>query len=251
MKKELLKGIALLTMSGLFMFTTSCNSVSKSKTGDKGAFNQEAFNEQIQGVWQYLSPNQGYSAAYNNKFIFIFGDSDSTMVCQAGTYTTSGDTVIYTTQYASNPELIGSVIRWSPRFTGNDIFKFVLFDDKGNITNEISNSWKAHVDETTISNLREFEGSYNYLPPGVGAGILLSGYFLYVGGSVNAAGGDVFTYSYRNDTVTCKSIFSTHPETSMTDLRFISESMSGDTLSWASINDKGEIRSRGKSLYSR
>ena len=48
-----------------------------------------------------MTPYQGLAANFDNNFVFVFGDSDTTMFCQAGTYKTSGDTVIYTTQYAT------------------------------------------------------------------------------------------------------------------------------------------------------
>ena len=227
------------------LFSTGCNSGSGGNTEDKVAFNQEAFNKQIQGVYGYLDPNQGLSAIFDNNFLFVFGDTDTTMVCQGGTYTTTGDTVIYTTRFASSPELVGSVIRWSAQFMdNNDSVKVVLFDDDGNITQEFYNNRIVSVDENIVRQLKKFEGSYKYVSH-QGGGIILSGYLIALGQSDGAAG----TYVDTNDTVTFKYLFSTNPDLIGTEFTWVNESMAGDTLNWALINETGEVVSRGKSLY--
>lgn len=245
MKRRILIVLRLTLIFGLFAAFTSCNSGSKSKNKDKVAFNQETFNQKIQGVFEYLPPNQGIAANFDNNFIFVFGDSDTTMVCQAGTYITIADTVICTTQYASNPELEGSVIRWSADFADSDSIKVVLFDDNGNIIQELYNSRIATVDENSITQLKKFEGSYKYLSS-QGKGILISGYGIYM-----TSNGGAGTYTENNDTVTFKRLFSTEPDLIGTVTTWVNESRTGDTLNWAVINNNGEIRSRGKSLYSR
>jgi hypothetical protein len=106
MKNCLTQGGFLFMVGVSLLFSSGCNSGSGSNTEDKVVFNQEAFDKQIQGVYEYLGPNQGLAANLENNFIFIFGDSDTTMVCQIGTYTTTGDTVIYTTRFATNPDLV-------------------------------------------------------------------------------------------------------------------------------------------------
>lgn len=244
MKRKILTALTLTITVGLFMAFTSCNSGS-GNTGDKAAFDQEAFNEQIQGVFEYLSPHQGLSANFDGNFIFIFGDSDSTMACHGGTYTITKDTVIYTTRFASSPELVGTIIRWSARFMDNDSIKFFLFDDSGNITMEFYDKRLATVDENMLSQLKKFEGSYKYVS-GEGGGILLSGYGLYI-----TSNGGAGTYTENNDTVTFKRLFSTEPNLIGTKITWVNESRTGDTLNWAVINNKGEAHSRGKSLYSR
>ncbi|WP_340114052.1 hypothetical protein [Maribellus mangrovi] len=238
------KFLLVLTLGVALLVTyTSCNLKSGNKTEEKATFNQEVFNQQIQGVLEYLPPNQGLAANFDNHFIFIFGDSDSTMVSQMGTYKTTGDTVIYTTLYSSNPELVGTVIRWSADFTNSDSIKVVIFDESGNISMELYNRWKAKLDDNTISQLKKFEGSYKYAS-GRGGGIILSGYGIYITQSGGAG-----IYEEKNDTVIFKRLFSTDPELIGTELTWVNESRTGDTLNWAVINKTGEVVSTGQSLY--
>jgi hypothetical protein len=232
-------------MAGTFLlFSYSCNSGSENNTEEKVVFNQEAFDKQLQGVYEYLGPNQGLAANFENNFIFIFGDSDTTMVCQVGTYTTTGDTVVYTTRFASDPDLVGSSIKWSPRFMNNDSVKTIIFDDHGNITSEFYNTRKVKVVENTISQLKKFEGSYKYIS-NQGGGIILSGYMIYLTQSNGGAG----TYEDKNDTVTFIRTFCTNPDLIGTETTWVNESIAGDTLNWAVINETGAVVSRGKSLY--
>jgi len=243
MKRKILTALTLTLTLGLFMAITSCNTGSGNKTENKAAFSQETFSQQIQGVFAYMTPYQGLAANFDNNFVFVFGDSDTTMFCQAGTYKTSGDTVIYTTQYATIPELVGSVIRWSADFTDSDSIKIVLFDERGNITQEFLNARKFEVDENTTSQLKKFEGSYKYAS-GQGGGILLSGYGVYI-----TSNGGAGTYTENNDTVTFTRSFSTDPDLIGGVTTWVNESRIGDTLNWAVINKTGEIVSRGQSLY--
>lgn len=244
MKKRLAQVVFLLVIGLSILWISGCTSGSGNKSEDKVTFNKEVFNKQIQGVAEYLSPNQGLSAMFDNNFIFIFGDSDTSMVCQKGIYTTSVDTVIFTTKYATNPELVGSVIRWSPRFLEGDNYKAVLFDDNGNITDEIFSVWKSKVDENTIRQLKKFEGSYDYVSQ-EGGGIILSGYMIYLTPSNGGAG----PYKETNDTVTFNRLFCTNPDFIDTETTWVNLSKEGDTLNWAVINKTGEIRSKGQSLY--
>lgn len=242
MKRKILSVITLTLSVGIFMTLINCNSGS----GNKAEFDQKAFNEQIQGVFEYLRPNQGLSINFDNHFIFVYGDSDTSMVCQAGTCTVSRDTVIFTAQYASNPELVGTSIRWSARFMNNDSIQCFIFDDSGNITMEFYSKRLVNVDENIVTQMKKFEGSYNYVS-GYGGGIILSGYMVYITQSNGGAG----TYEEINDTVTFKRLFSTDPELIGAETTWVNESRTGDTLNWAVVNKTGEVRSRGKSLYSR
>ena len=245
MKRKILTVISLTLTVGLFVIFSSCNSGSKSRSvSDTKEFNPEVYKEQLQGVWAYLPPYQGMSAMLDNHFIFVFGDSDTSMFCQSGTFITSGDTVIYTTQYSSNPELVGTSIKWSAHFLDNDSVKTIIYDDERNIINELYNIRKAKVDENTVSQMKKFEGSYKYVS-GYGGGIILSGYMVYITQSNGGAG----TYIEKNDTVTFKRLFSADPELIGAETTWVNESRNGDTLNWATINDAGKVKSRGQSVY--
>ena len=249
MKRKLLKGLSFFVILGLFMTFTSCNSGSKSKTEDKADFNQEAYDQQIQGVFEYLSPNQGLSVNYDKHFIFIFGNSDTSMVCQAGSYTVSRDTVIFTTQYATDPELVGTSIKWSAPFTDNDSIKFFLFDDSGNITFEFYSKRLVKVDENIVSQMKDIEGFYQYAAPNRGLSTMLGGYYIYLYGQPD---GEMIAqagkYKVDKDKTTCKNHFATNPQLIGVESDWIKKSVIGNTLTWVTIDDKGEITSTGKSV---
>ena len=249
MKKVVVQGLFIAGIIGLIFNFSSCNSSSKSKNSEEVEFDQEAYDNQLQGVFEYLPPNQGMSAMFDNHFIFVFGDSDATMVCQGGTYTTSGDKVEFTTQYASNPELVGSIINWSPVFMDNDSLKTILFDADGNISSEFYNIRKVKVDEQTINQMKEWEGVYRYPAPANAMGIVFGGYILYGGQMGSGVSGTAAKYEQNNDTVKVKRLFTLDPSKKGTEFRWINESMNGDTLNWATINNAGEVLSRGKSVY--
>lgn len=251
MKRKILTTLTLAFAVGLFITFSSCNSGSKNKTETKAAFNKEAYNSQLQGIFAYLPPNQGMSAMLDNHFIFVFGDSDTTMVCQAGTFETFEDTVIYTTEYSSNPELVGSIIKWSAVFMDNDSLKTIIFDDNGNITTELYNIRKVKVDEQMLSQMKDWEGVYKYLLPRKAMGMNFGGYILYGGQIGSGVSGTAATYENNNDTITVKRLFALDPSKKGEGFRWINESMNGDTLNWATINNAGEILSRGQSVYLR
>lgn len=262
MKKELLQVLFLIGLSCLFFTFTGCNSGSKNQTNEEVAFNQETFDKQIQGVYKYGAPYQGISTIFDNHFIFVFGDSDTTMFCQGGTYTASGDTVTYTTKYSSNPEFIGTTITWTADFMGEDSIKVTIFDDNakgeikdnlrdegGTILSELYNIRIAKVDEQAVSQMMEWEGVYTYTPPRKAMGIVFGGYILYGGQIGSGASGTAATYEHKNDTVTVKRLYTLDPNKKGTGFRWINESINGDTLNWATINNADEIMSRGKSVY--
>ncbi|GEM_PF-706591 len=249
MKRKILAALSLTLTVGLFVTFTSCNSSSKKQTKEEVTFNQEDYNKQLQGVFEYLPPNQGMSAMFGNHFIFVFGDSDTTMVCQGGTYTVSGEKVVYTTEYASDPELVGSTIKWSAQFLKDDNVKTIIYDDERNIINELYNIRKVKVDEQMLSQMKDWEGVYKYLLPRKAMGINFGGYIIAGGQMGSEASGTAATYEHKNDTVTVKRLFALDPGKKGKGFRWVNESMSGDTLNWATINSSGEVMSRGQSVY--
>jgi len=101
------------------------------------------------------------------------------------------------------------------------------------------------------SRMKEWEGVYTYTPPIKAMGINFGGYILYGGQTGSGVTGTAATYEYINDTVKVKRLFALDPAKKGTEFRWVNESMNGDTLNWATINDAGEVLSRGQSVYLR
>lgn len=87
MKHPFLKELSLLIIASIFFHLLSCGSGSEEQNEtDATAFDQEAYKQQVEGIYEYLSPYQGLAFMYEGEYIYIYGKNDSTMYSHAGTY---------------------------------------------------------------------------------------------------------------------------------------------------------------------
>jgi hypothetical protein len=102
--------------------------------------------------------------------------------------------------------------------------------------------------ETSVNWL---EGIYEYVPPLRGQSIAGEGRFVFLYGPADGSGpmtGDAGTYQISGDTVTNTVVYSTIPVEIGLVYRWTPEATSGDTLTYAVMNEAGEVTSRGRSI---
>ncbi len=88
----------------------------------------------IEGFFQYLPPNQGISTNLAGYYIFLFGQSNDTMIANAGTYKNQNDTITCQYLFSTDPQLVGGEFRWINPSTVGATFTYAVLDDMGEIT---------------------------------------------------------------------------------------------------------------------
>jgi hypothetical protein len=108
---------------------------------------------------------------------------------------------------------------------------------------------KVNPTDEIRNQMKDIEGFYQYAAPYRGLSTMLGGYYIYLHGlpdeEMRANAG---TYKVDKDKTTCKISFSTNPQLIGVESDWIKKSVIGNTLTWANIDDKGEITSTGQSV---
>ena len=239
MKNQFTKFVAFAVALSLLL---SCNqSVNQNETEISNE--QKAFNELFQGVFEYTFPHKGLAMIFNNHFIFIINNTDTTMVSRAGTCSVSGDTVTYQIEYASKKKLNGQTFS----FKITDIEKDTIIAQIINPFGELSEKYE-HVRLTKVKKENLENAVYEYLAPMQGKAMMLGNNFLYLGGvsdsTMVAHGG---SYTLKTDTFTNKILYATYPFQEGSEFKWSYQS-AGDTMLWTTYKNDGKISSQGKSL---
>ena len=126
--------------------------------------------------------------------------------------------------------------------------RFVVYKN-GNIEQTVKGVRKVEANEKLKKQIKDFEGFFQYTTALQGQSAMLGGYYIYLAGNsdstMNAHGG---TYKYDNNTITNTKKYSTDPQPTLGEFRWINKSETSDTLHWAVINASNEITSSGKSV---
>ena len=249
MEKTLFKGFSAMAAVCVLCYTSSCNSGSKNQNETDSSFNQEAYTEQVEGVYEYLPPYQGYAIMINGRYVFMFGQSDSTMYCHAGTYEISGDTITNKVLHAFNPEQRGNTFSWMSKLLPGDTIVVNGIDSDGNITQTVKSIKKINANKTNLSAMKDYEGIFQYFDLLQGQAILFGGYYAFLyGNSDTTMYAHAGTYKSLNDTITNKILFAKNPETMGSEFRWTSESIIGDTATYVIVDNQGKEVDRGRSL---
>ena len=247
MKRKILTVFSLTYTVGLFVIFISCNSGSKSKT-DSSVSKEQVTSDMIQGAFELVSPNQGYVIYLDDYFLFIYGNSDNTMFSNGGKYEISGDTITDHFLFSTNPNMVGST-KWIAERLKGDTIKGTMFNPDGSIQGVFRMSKKVEPTEETRSQMKDIEGFYQYAAPNRGLSTMLGGYYIYLYGQPD---GEMIAqagkYKVDKDKTTCKNQFATNPQLIGVESDWIKKSVIGNTLTWVTIDDKGEITSTGQSV---
>ena len=128
MKNYTLGSVAAIM--SLTILLSACNQGSKVTEGNKASITND-----IDGVYEYLPPGKGQAVNRNGRFVYLFGSPDGkSMTSQAGTYTISGDTVMNTITYCTDPGQVGTVYWWKVKSWSGDTVSYNTMNDKGEIT---------------------------------------------------------------------------------------------------------------------
>jgi len=248
MKRKLLKGLSFFVILGLFMTFTSCNSGSKSNT-DSSVSKIKSTSEMVQGVFEFVPPIQGYAIYLDNRYLVMIGMSDNTMSCKGGKSEISGDTITDIKLFSTNPNEVGNTQPWIAEMLQGDTLKATLFNKDGSTMVNVKMVKKVNPTDEMRSQMKDIEGFYQYAAPYRGLSTMLGGYYIYLHGlpdeEMRANAG---TYKVDKDKTTCKISFSTNPQLIGVESDWIKKSVIGNTLTWANIDDKGEITSTGQSV---
>ena len=247
MKKNVLRGISLFMIFGLFVTFTSCNSGSKSKSTTVSE--KKPTSELIQGVFEFVPPFQGYVIYLDNRFLVMMGTSDNTMFCTGGKSEISGDTITDIKLFSTNPNEVGNTQPWIAEMLQRDTLKATLFNKDGSTMMIVKMVKKVNPTDEMRSQMKDIEGFYQYAAPYRGLSTMLGGYYIYLYGlpdeEMMANAG---TYKVDKDKTTCKILFSTSPELIGVESDWIKKSVIGNTLTWVNIDDNGEITGTGQSV---
>lgn len=249
MKKSSLKELTALAAVCVLFYTSSCNPGSEKQNETDTFLSREAYLEQVEGVYEYLPPFQGCAIMINGHYVYMYGRADSTMYCHAGTYTVSGDTITNEVLFAFDPTQLGTVFNWKSKLISGDTIVAEVFDKEGNITQTAKSIKKLSADKASQESLKDYEGIFRYVDRLQGQSIMYGGYhvFLY-GNSDSTMYAHAGTYISENDTVTNKILYAKNPETVGNEFSWTTESIIGDTATYALVNNKGEVTGRGRSL---
>ena len=119
----------LLGMSFFLLGISSCTSSSDESLNQK----TKSTTTQFEAVYKYLPPDQGVAIMYKNHFTYFYGNSDSTMVTESGTYKVLNDTVYCKVLFSSNPKGIGSEFKWGVESIKGDTLTYVVYSNDGEI----------------------------------------------------------------------------------------------------------------------
>ena len=248
MKKNVLKRLSILIILGLFVTLSSCNSSSENKRGTS-VINENATNEMTQGVFEFVPPIQGYVIYLDNRFLVMIGMSDSTMSCTGGKSEISGDTITDIKLFSTNPNEVGNTQPWIAEMLQGDTLKATLLNKDGSTMMIVKMVRKVNPTDEIRSQMKDIEGFYQYAAPYRGLSTMLGGYYIYLHGlpdeEMRANAG---TYKVDKDKTTCKNQFATNPQLIGVESDWIKKSVIGNKLTWATIDDKGEITGTGQSV---
>ncbi len=248
MKRKTLTGPTLIFALALFMIFSGCNSGTGNQSNtDFVDPDPIAMSELIQGVFELLPPYQGYSIYLDGHFLVFYELSESAVISAGGKYEISGDTINDIFLNTTDPNLIET--KWVAEMLEGDTIKGTMFNVDGSVQGVFRAVKKVNPTEEIRSQMKGFEGFYQYVPPSMGLSTMLGGYYIYLAGQsedyMDAMAG---TYEYNNDTVTCIREFAIDPQIKGTTLTWVSESVKGDTLTHVVINDEKEAMGRGQSV---
>lgn len=246
MNRKLIQKLGFLLVIGLMICSSSCQNKAKE---DTTTFDQASYNEQVEGVYEYTNPYQGFIIMINNHYLFMFGETDSTMTCHAGGYEIDHDTIMHHIQFASDPERVGISFKWkSERLTGDTILA-TAFDAEGNVDYTLKLIKKVDANIDNLNFVNSYDGVFQYLPPRQGLGIDFEGYWVYLGGRTDTTMyAHAGTYTESNDTITNSILFALNHKRVGSQIRWTSEAIQGDTLQWFTFKESGEISATGYSL---
>lgn len=247
MKRKILSGLVLTLIVGLFMILTGSNSVSKSKK-DSSLSKEKATKELIEGVFELVSPFQGLAIYLDDYFLFIIGTSDSTMYSSGGKYEISGDMITDNFLFSTLPNMAGST-EWTAEKLEENTIKGTMFNTDGSIIGDFRMIKKVNPTKEIRSQMKDIEGFYQYVAPYRGLSTMLGGYYIYMHGNndspmVAVAG----TYITVGDKTTTKTQYATDSRVIGAESSWIKKSVVGNTLTWANVNEKGEITGSGQSV---
>ena len=246
MKRKILTVLSLTFTVGLFVIFTRCNSGSKSKT-DFSVSKEQVTSDMIQGAFELVPPYQGYTIYLDDYFLLCYGMSDSTMICAGGKYEISGDTITDIFLYTTYPNIVDT--KWTAEKLGGDTVKITMFNPDGSIMDVARVVKKINPTEEIRSQMKDIEGFYQYAAPNRGLSTMLGGYYIYLYGQPD---GEMIAqagkYKVDKDKTTCKNQFATNPQLIGVESDWIKKSVIGNTLTWVTLDDKGEITSTGQSV---
>ncbi|MBK3516119.1 hypothetical protein [Carboxylicivirga marina] len=248
MKEQLSAGRFLFLICLTSICLAACNPGSnKAKKNQTSSPQQGHLIAKIEGVFEYLTPNQGIAIMLKGRYIYIYSESDDNMYCHSGIYKTSGEIITNTILFSPKSEDIGKSFQWKVLSLSGDTLLAAVLDDDGNIVNKVRSLKKVAADDHLIQQMNEFEGTFNYVPPLTGQGIMLQGYYVYMAndneGNNMGHGG---TYIQNQDTFTNMKLYNIN-KTINSELRWIGK-MKEDTIVWAVINDANQKTWQGYSL---
>ena len=110
---------------------------------------------------------------------------------------------------------------------------------------------EAEPAEDTTETDSRLEGVWEYLPPTQGQSIAQDGRFVFLYGPADGSSpmtGESGNYEISGDTVKNTIRFSTNPDRIGVEYWWTIESISGDTLSFVTMNPEGEATGGGRSV---
>lgn len=88
----------------------------------------------FEGFYQYFSPLHGLSVCLDGYYIFLFGESDSTLSVNAGTYENYNDTILSKYLFSTDPQLVGGEFNWVNQSFVRDTLTYALLNEAKEIS---------------------------------------------------------------------------------------------------------------------
>lgn len=249
MKKILITSVKTILLVNILLSTNSCNFGAKESETDNAAFDQEAFNTLVQGVYEYTAPLRGYAIMVNGHYIFVYGNSDTTMISHGGTYEIASDTVTIKILFATNTGLSGGSFQFTAEALEADSVLSTVFDAEGNASYTVKTKKLVDATNENTTSYKPYEGVFQYIDPLQGLAIGFEGYYIYLGGSTDTTMDfNSGTYTVENDILTNTNEYALDPMAIGTTMRWTPGQGEGDTLLYHILDDAGEVISTGRSL---
>jgi len=102
-----------------------------------------------------------------------------------------------------------------------------------------------------MESARDVDGVFEYLPPSKGQAVNRNGRFVYLSGPADGKGvmnSTAGTQTLSGDIITNTITHCTDPKRMGTTYRWRIKSWSGDTVTWETMNEKGEVIGGGSAI---
>ncbi|TRX72537.1 hypothetical protein [Carboxylicivirga sp. M1479] len=151
MKEQLSAGRFLFLICLTSICLAACNPGSnKAEKNQTSSPQQDHQIAEIEGVFEYIAPNQGIAIMLKGRYIYIYGESDDSMYCHSGIYKTSGEIITNTILFAPKAEDVGRSFQWKVLSLSGKTLLAAILDADGNILHKVRSLQKVVADDQLI-----------------------------------------------------------------------------------------------------